>query len=237
MPKPDRTKEKTPAAPTAEVLDAKTKPVKERTKPMNSIAQHATAPALAFSFDELELRVIMDDGEPLFVVPDVCRLLRIGNPTAAVRSLDPSEKRLIEYGSGLTFSKGSGEAKGRLTLNCVTESGFYTMILRCRDALKPGSWPHRVRLWATGEVLPSIRKTGGYSEKKLVPWDRGIGRVESIAMKLERAKDPFTRAMLVGAAKLALDAVGLPMPDVKLLRPLEGKGSAQLTLDMEGGAS
>lgn len=38
MPKPDRTKEKTPAAPTAEVLDAKTKPVKERTKPMNSIA-------------------------------------------------------------------------------------------------------------------------------------------------------------------------------------------------------
>ncbi len=46
MPKPDRTKEKTPAAPTAEVLDAKTKPITERTKPVNSIAQRPHTPAL-----------------------------------------------------------------------------------------------------------------------------------------------------------------------------------------------
>lgn len=237
MPKPDRTKEKTPAASTAEVLDAKTPHTNERTKPMNSIAHPTTAPALSFSLEGFQLRVIMINGDPWFFAMDVCEMLGIKNPTMALRALDDDEITLSSSAITLSSTEGNKAGKGNPNVNLISEGGLYTLILRSRDAVNPGSMPHRVRRWVTGEVLPSIRKTGGYSEKKLVPWDRGIGRVESIAMKLERAKDPFTRAMLVGAAKLALDAVGLPMPDVKLLRPLAVDGGAQLTLDMEGGAA
>ena len=47
-------------------------------------------------------------------------------------------------------------------VNIISESGMYTLILRCRDAVKKGSIPHRFRKWVTSEVLPAIRKTGKY---------------------------------------------------------------------------
>jgi len=46
----------------------------------------------------------------------------------------------------------------------VSESGMWTLILRCRDAVIPGTVPYRVRKWVTREVLPSIRKTGSYDQ-------------------------------------------------------------------------
>ncbi|MBE7395161.1 BRO-N domain-containing protein, partial [Pasteurella multocida] len=48
------------------------------------------------------------------------------------------------------------------SINLVNDSGMYTLILRCRDAVKKGSTPHRFRKWVTAEVLPQIRKTGKY---------------------------------------------------------------------------
>lgn len=49
-------------------------------------------------------------------------------------------------------------------MNIISESGMYTLILRCRDAVKKGSVPHRFRKWVTAEVLPQIRKTGSYTK-------------------------------------------------------------------------
>ena len=43
---------------------------------------------------------------------------------------------------------------------------MYILILRCRNAIKPGSTSYRFRKWVTTEVLPSIRKTGKYSYQK-----------------------------------------------------------------------
>jgi len=56
-------------------------------------------------------------------------------------------------------------------LVAVSEGGLYTLILRSRDATKPGTVPHRFRRWITGDVLPAIRKTGGYkaSDKSASP--------------------------------------------------------------------
>ncbi|ECP5826928.1 DNA-binding protein [Salmonella enterica] len=51
-------------------------------------------------------------------------------------------------------------------VNIVNESGMYTLVLRCRDAVKKGSVPHRFRKWVTAEVLPSIRKNGAYAKPK-----------------------------------------------------------------------
>lgn len=80
-------------------------------------------------------------------------------------------------------------------------------------------------------------QAGGPCTRKRVPWDRAIGRIESIAMKLDRVKTPYARAMLLSAAEQAMFAVGLPMPEDTLLLPLEGNPSPQLTFDMDGGAA
>ncbi|MDY1994380.1 BRO family protein [Klebsiella pneumoniae] len=40
----------------------------------------------------------------------------------------------------------------------MSESGLYTLILRCRDAVTPGTIPYRFRKWVTSEVLPQIRR-------------------------------------------------------------------------------
>ncbi len=48
---------------------------------------------------------------------------------------------------------------------------MYFLTIRCRDAVKKGTLPHRFRKWVTSEVLPSIRKTGSY-----------IGRKKSISL-------------------------------------------------------
>ena len=40
---------------------------------------------------------------------------------------------------------------------------MYALVLRCRDAMKPGTVPHRFRKWVTSIVLPAIRKTGQFT--------------------------------------------------------------------------
>nr|WP_283092075.1 BRO family protein [Gluconobacter wancherniae] len=104
-----------------------------------------------FRFDNISLRAVTDgDGTPWFMATDVCEALQVTNPTVSVKALDEDERSKFNLGRGV-------EA------NFVNESGLYTLTLRCRDAMKVGTRPHRFRKWITSEVIPSIRKTGGYS--------------------------------------------------------------------------
>ncbi|MBK1716354.1 Bro-N domain-containing protein [Thiocystis violacea] len=124
---------------------------------MSSHAQGASAP-LTFSFDQsFNVRVVMLDGDPWFYAMDVSAALSI-DPTQ-VRKLDEDEKRQVVDSSTLHSIQG-GEINN--LRNIINESGLYTMILRCRDATKAGTIAHKFRKWVTSEVLPSIRKTGGY---------------------------------------------------------------------------
>ncbi|WP_425522671.1 BRO-N domain-containing protein [Xylella fastidiosa] len=111
---------------------------------------HAPIP---FSFDNQSVRVFVLDGQPWFAAKDLCSVLRIKNSRKAITVLDASEK-------GVTSSYTLG---GQQELAIVNESGMWTLVLRCRDAVKQGTVPYRVRKWITGEVLPSIRKTGSYT--------------------------------------------------------------------------
>lgn len=99
--------------------------------------------------NETLVRVVLRDDEPWFVAADVCRVLGTKNPTQAIAALDDDERAMLNIGR-------QGEA------NLVSEGGMFTLILRCRDAMKRGTTPHRFRKWVTSEVLPSIRKTGAY---------------------------------------------------------------------------
>ena len=90
------------------------------------------------------IRTVIIDGEPWFVAKDVCDILGVQNVTQATQQLENFERSMFNIGR-------QGEA------NIISESGFYTLVLRSR---KPIAKPFRI--WVTSEVLPSIRKTGQY---------------------------------------------------------------------------
>ncbi|GCR85098.1 MULTISPECIES: BRO family protein [Escherichia] len=117
-----------------------------------------------FHFEsEATIRAIVIDGNPWFVAKDVIKALQLTNPTMSIKSLDDDERAKFNLGR-------QGET------NIINESGLYTLILRCRDAVTPGTIPYRFRKWVTGEVLPQIRHTGSYIKNSL-PQDERIKMV------------------------------------------------------------
>jgi len=107
-----------------------------------------------FSFEEQEIRVVIIDGEPWWVATDVCRVLEIRNASDAVDRLDEDEK-----GIATTDTLG-----GPQKMTCVNESGVYHLVFTSRKESAK-----RFRRWVTEEVIPSIRKTGGYSTHQYRP--------------------------------------------------------------------
>ncbi|HHF4705191.1 TPA: P22AR C-terminal domain-containing protein [Haemophilus influenzae] len=111
-----------------------------------------------FNFESNSIRTLAIDNEPWFVAKDVCDAIGLTNSRMSLIALDEDEK-----GVSLIYTP-----SGKQEMNIVSESGMYTLILRCRDAVKKGSVPHRFRKWVTAEVLPTIRKTGKYESKTSV---------------------------------------------------------------------
>lgn len=91
-----------------------------------------------------EVRTVVLNSEPMFCLADVCKALDIKNATDVAKRLDDDERTRLNLGR-------QGET------NFVTESGLYEVILRSD---KPNA--KKFRKWVTSEVLPSIRKNGGY---------------------------------------------------------------------------
>ena len=120
-----------------------------------------------FSFESKSIRTLAINNEPWFVAKDLCDTLGIKNPSQALENLDEDERSMFNIGRSKVHG-GGGE------VNIVNESGMYTLILRCRDAVKKGSVPHRFRKWVTAEVLPEIRKTGKYESKTTVDDRTGL---------------------------------------------------------------
>jgi prophage antirepressor-like protein len=112
-----------------------------------------TNQVVPFFFQEYEVRVITDEaGIFWFIAADVCAALDLGNTTNALKRLDDEEKTLILI---------KGISRGNDSVNVINESGLYSLILNCR---KPEAKPFKK--WVTSEVLPTIRKTGGYELPK-----------------------------------------------------------------------
>ncbi|MFB9485496.1 Bro-N domain-containing protein, partial [Streptomyces filamentosus] len=102
-----------------------------------------------FSFEGSEVRTVIRDGEPWWVARDVCAVLAIRNVADAVASLDDDER-------GVATTDTLGGVQQVVTIN---EPGLYSLILRSR---KPQA--KTFKRWVTHEVLPAIRKTGGYGQ-------------------------------------------------------------------------
>ena len=100
-----------------------------------------------FNYNDREVRTVQKDGGPWFVLKDVCEVLGLGSPHKVADRLEPDEK-----GRNQIPTLGGNQETW-----VINESGLYAVILRSD---KPEAKPFRK--WVTSEVLPSIRKNGGY---------------------------------------------------------------------------
>ena len=91
-----------------------------------------------------EIRTMTIEGEPWFVAADVCRALELSNPTIATNRLDEDERAKFNLGR-----QGDG--------TIINESGLYSLVLGSRK-LEAKAF----KRWITHDVIPTIRKTGGY---------------------------------------------------------------------------
>lgn len=99
-----------------------------------------------------EIRTITKDDEPMFCLADVCKALEITHVTDV-------KNRLKQDGVGTAEVIDSLGRKQKATF--INESNLYKAIFQSRKESA-----ERFTEWVTGEVLPSIRKTGGYSMPK-----------------------------------------------------------------------
>ena len=100
-----------------------------------------------FKYESKKVRTIIRDGEPWFVLRDVCHVLGISNSKMVAARLDEDEK-------GVSFTDSLG---GQQKTTIISEPGLYKVILRSHK-----SEAKKFKKWITSEVLPEIRKTGSY---------------------------------------------------------------------------
>jgi prophage antirepressor-like protein len=118
--------------------------------------------------DHAHFRMLDIDGEPWFVLADACAQLDLkpnnGSYFRHAERLDDDEKQTVSAAVLRTATSPSGgEVKKRVapTTIIINESGLYSLILRSdRPEAK------KFKKWITSEVLPSIRKTGGFQLSK-----------------------------------------------------------------------
>lgn len=96
------------------------------------------------------VRTVILEGTPWFVASDVCRILGLNQVSRAMDRLDDDER-----GSAKVPHPQSPDKV--MTVNAVNESGLYSLILKSN---KPEA--KAFKRWITHEVIPAIRKTGGY---------------------------------------------------------------------------
>lgn len=131
------------------------------------------------------IRAFLLNGEPHFFAADICRALEIQNPTDALERLDPDEHTLVST-EGIP---GARNPQAR----AVSEPGLYALIMGSR---KPEA--KAFRRWVTHDVLPSIRKTGGY---QLAP----VSRLDLARMLLEAEEKAEARERALEAAQPAIE--------------------------------
>lgn len=120
-------------------------------------AANSNSSIVPFDFEGDGVRVLDRSGVPWFVLVDVCAVLGIVNPSQAASRLDVDEKGSIR-------NPEVTPAGGNPNLTIINESGLYSLILTSRKRNAK-----RFKKWVTAEVLPSIRKTGGYGVAPAVP--------------------------------------------------------------------
>ena len=161
-----------------------------------------------FNYGESPVRTVMQDGEPWWVLKDVCGILEIENSRNVAARLDGDEKNTVYLADGI---------RGNPNMTIINESGLYKVILRSD---KPEA--KKFTRWVTHEVLPAIRKTGAYSVSPYKPKASSVGEVIKLvevtrSMMEDQGCDPMEIAQ---AVKQICDQFNINLPDF-FVRPKE----------------
>lgn len=131
---------------------------------------------IPFTYHDQPVRVVTIDGEPWFVLADLCKVLDLAKPSRVAMRIADDMK-----GAHLMSTPG-----GEQEMTIVSEAGMYEVVIRS-DKPEAAAF----RRWVTSEVLPSIRKHGGYlTDQKIEDILDNPDTIIQLATKLksERAK-------------------------------------------------
>ncbi|RAI37112.1 BRO-N domain-containing protein [Rhodoplanes serenus] len=135
------------------------------------------------------------DGAPWFVAADVCKALGYSVSAAGVRGvlngLDSDERKTVD---GRSMGLYDGTLGGNPHRTILNEAGLYKLILRANKTRPAAAFFQR---WVTREVLPAIRKTGGYVLAGADPAAVEVGATEMMPLPAT-----FTEALRQHAATL-----------------------------------
>lgn len=140
------------------------------------------------------------------MLADVCKVLEINNPRNVSSRLDQDEKGVRQMDT----------LGGNQKVTIINESGLYAVILRSD---KPQAKPFRK--WVTSEVLPAIRKTGGYGlrEKNIEIREQNARiRTAQLLFKIsERTQTEYKQVLHARITEMLTGERILPLPEVNEL--------------------
>lgn len=127
-----------------------------------------------------KIRVVEHSNEPYFLATDICKALGLSNPSMAVSRLDEDER--AKFNLGVHDSDGT---------NCVNEYGLYNLVLASKK-----KEAKEFKRWITHEVLPSIRKNGGYiaGQEEMTP-EQIVANALIVAQNIISKKDEKIKAL------------------------------------------
>lgn len=129
-----------------------------------------------FDFKGHDVRVTVDDqGEPRWVASDVAKVLGYREAANMTRNIRDRHK-----GPQIVRTLG-----GEQWMTTLTEAGLYSAILKSRVEMA-----EEFQDWVTEEVLPSIRKHGGYISEHATE-----EQLEALQRELRRTKDELTESV------------------------------------------
>lgn len=130
---------------------------------------------MPFTYGTTSVRVVMIDGEPWFVLADLCVVLGIANVGNVADRIDEVNIRRTDVEN----------MRGQMRQTViVSEAGMYEVVIRSD---KPEAVTFR--RWITGTVLPEIRKTGGYNAAPALTGPQLVAAALIEANRMLEAKD------------------------------------------------
>lgn len=180
-----------------------------------------------FDYGGAEVRVVQIDGQPWFVLADLCKVLGLASVGRVAARLD----------EGVRQAHTLQTAGGAQSMTIVSEPGMYEVVIRSD---KPDA--AAFRRWITSEVIPSIRKTGGYGQTRpaeltedeivhqaLQIQSRKIEALQDHIKEIEPKADSWERFlstvgdMSVSEAAKSLSRAGIAVGRDKLFALLDGR--------------
>lgn len=156
-----------------------------------------------FEFENNQVRALADGDEVMFVASDIAKILGYRDAANLTRTLDDDEKGTY----GVSTPRG-----GVQNMTFITESGLYRAVLNRELGYLDGKqkeFVKRFQRWVTHEVLPSIRKTGGY-----IP-----------STEMDSDEDILAKAVLIAQRTIDLKNQQLRAKDMQI-KELEPKAKA-----------